>query len=232
MFTTEEKLSIKCWAEDDRPREKLMNLGKNALSDAELLAILIGSGSREESALDISRRMLNTFGNNLHELARAGLPDLRKFKGIGDAKAIIIAAAMELGRRRSQAPEIKKEKISCSRDLFEYIRPRFADLPHEEFRVVYLNRGNVIVKEDLISKGGISGTVVDARIVFRSAIDCLATSIVLCHNHPSGNLKPSDADITLTKKLREAGKMLEVQVLDHLILAGNSYFSFADEGLL
>lgn len=209
-----------------------MNLGKNTLSDAELLAILIGSGSREESAVDLSRRILNSFQNNLHQLSRAGLAELLKFKGIGEAKALLILAAMELGRRRSNAPEIRREKISCSRDLFSYIHPRFADLPHEEFRVVYLNRGNIIVKEDLISKGGISGTVVDARIVFRSAIDCLATSIVLCHNHPSGNLKPSDADITLTKKLREAGKMLEVQVLDHLILAGNSYFSFADEGLL
>ncbi|MCC7301450.1 MAG: DNA repair protein RadC [Bacteroidia bacterium] len=232
MFTTEEKLTIKCWAEDDRPREKMMNLGKHALTDAELLALLLGSGSKEESAVDLARRILAACGNNLHQLARYGLPELTRFKGIGEAKGIVILAAMELGRRKDQSPEIKKEKISCSRDLFEHIRSRMSDLPHEEFRVIYLNRGNLIVKEDLISKGGISGTVVDARLVFRSALDCLASSIVLCHNHPSGNLRPSDADLTLTKKLKEAGKMLEVQVLDHLILAGNSYFSFADEGLL
>ena len=232
MISSEEKINIKSWAEEDRPREKMMLSGRSALSDAELLAILIGSGNREETAVDLSRRILTFYQNNLNELARAGLNDLLKFKGIGESKAVHILAAMELGRRRNFSAESKKEKISCSRDLFEYIRARFADLQHEEFRVIYLNRGNLVVKEELISKGGISGTVVDARLVFRSALDCLASSVVLCHNHPSGNLRPSDADISLTKKLREGGKMLEVQVLDHLILAGNSYFSFADEGLM
>ena len=209
-----------------------MFLGRASLSDAELLAILIGSGNSRETALDLSRRILKVYNNSLNELARAPLPELLKFRGIGNAKGIHILAAMELGRRRNFAGEEKKEKISCSRDLFELIRSRFTDLPHEEFRVIYLNRGNLVIKDELISKGGISGTVVDARLIYRSALDCLASSLVLCHNHPSGNLNPSDADISLTKKLKEAGKMLEVQVLDHLILAGNSYFSFADEGLI
>lgn len=225
-------LGIKAWAEEDRPREKLLLKGKTALSDAELIAILIGSGSRDETAVELSKRILSSASNNLNQLGKMSIVDLQKFKGIGEAKAISIAAALELGRRRKETDAVKRVKITASSVVFENMREVMEDLPHEEFWVLLLNRGNQILERVNISKGGVSQTVVDTKIVFKMAIDKLASSIILCHNHPSGNLKPSDADIQLTKKLKEAGRILDLPILDHLIFADNTYFSFADEGLL
>jgi DNA repair protein RadC len=225
-------LGIKAWAEEDRPREKLLLKGKTALSDAELIAILIGSGSRDETAVELSKRILSSASNNLNQLGKMSIVDLQKFKGIGEAKAISIAAALELGRRRKETDAVKRVKITASSVVFENMREVMEDLPHEEFWVLLLNRGNQILERVNISKGGVSQTVVDSKIVFKMAIDKLASSIILCHNHPSGNLKPSDADIQLTKKLKEAGRILDLPILDHLIIADNTYFSFADEGLL
>lgn len=232
MEDIEKHLGIKAWAEEDRPREKLLLKGKTALSDAELIAILIGSGSRDETAVELSKRILSSASNNLNQLGKMSIVDLQKFKGIGEAKAISIAAALELGRRRKETDAVKRVKITASSVVFENMREVMEDLPHEEFWVLLLNRGNQILERVNISKGGVSQTVVDTKIVFKMAIDKLASSIILCHNHPSGNLKPSDADIQLTKKLKEAGRILDLPVLDHLIFADNTYFSFADEGLL
>ena len=225
-------LSIKSWAEDDRPREKLLQKGRTSLSDAELVAILIGSGSRELSAVELSKKILNHSSNNLHELGKKSVKDLMHFKGIGEAKAISIVAALELGRRRKAQEGIDKPKISSSDDAFQIIYPLLADLPHEEFHVLYLNRANKVMFTQAISRGGVSGTVADAKLIFQYAVQQLASSIILCHNHPSGQLKPSQADIQLTKKLIQAGKVLEISVLDHLIVADKSYFSFADEGMM
>jgi DNA repair protein RadC len=224
--------SISQWDENDRPRAKLLAKGRQSLSDAELLAILMGSGSRDETAVELARRVLASVNNDLYLFGKINASELMKFKGIGEAKAITILAALELGRRRKEAEPAKKIKISSSTDSFEYLLPRFLDLPHEEFRVLFLSRSHAIIKEELISKGGIAGTVVDPRLIFKLALECLATAIVLSHNHPSGNLKPSEADIALTRKIREAGRFLEVNVLDHLIITDSGYYSFADEGLL
>ncbi|MBR9831688.1 RadC family protein [Acidiluteibacter ferrifornacis] len=232
MEDIEKHLGIKAWAEEDRPREKLLLKGKTALSDAELIAILIGSGSRDETAVELSKRILSAASNNLNQLGKMSIVDLQKFKGIGEAKAISIAAALELGRRRKETEAVKRVKITASSVVFENMREVMEDLPHEEFWVLLLNRGNQILERVNISKGGVSQTVVDSKIIFKMAIDKLASSIILCHNHPSGNLKPSDADIQLTKKLKEAGRILDLPILDHLIFADNTYFSFADEGLL
>ena len=226
------RLSIKSWAEEDRPREKLAEKGKASLSDAELIAILIGSGSREVTAVELSKKILNSVGNNLNELGRMDISALTAFKGIGEAKAITIMAAMELGRRRKESVTDKKRTISCSNDAFVEIRDSLEDLPHEEFWILMLNRANKVIGRKNVSKGGVSGTVADAKLIFKPAIEKLASSIVLCHNHPSGNLKPSDADLKLTTKLKEAGKSLDIPILDHLIIGDNAYFSFADEGIL
>jgi DNA repair protein RadC len=222
---------ILSWAEEDRPREKLMLKGKAALSDAELVAILIGSGTRELSAVDLSKMILQSVGNNLNELAKLSLQDLQKFKGIGEAKAISIAAALELGRRRKDAEIIKKHKITCSGDAYEAIRPHLMDLYHEEFWLILLNRANEVIRPMQISSGGVAGTVADPKMIFKAAIEHLASAIILVHNHPSGNLQPSQADKDLTKKLKESGKLLDIPVLDHLIFADSGYFSFADEGI-
>jgi DNA repair protein RadC len=232
MEDIEKHLGIKAWAEEDRPREKLLLKGKTTLSDAELIAILIGSGSRDETAVELSKRILSSVSNNLNQLGKTSIVDLQKFKGIGEGKAISIAAALELGRRRKDSDPVKRVKITGSSVVYDYMREVMDDLPHEEFWVLLLNRGNQILEKVNISKGGVSQTVVDAKIVFKMAIDRLASSIILCHNHPSGNLKPSEADIQLTKKLKEAGRILDLPILDHLIFADNTYFSFADEGLL
>ncbi len=232
MEDIDKHLGIKAWAEEDRPREKLLLKGKTALSDAELIAILIGSGSRDESAVDLSKRILSVAKNNLNELGKLGIPELQKFKGIGEAKAISITAALELGRRRKQSDPLKRVKITSSNSVYEVMREVMDDLPHEEFWVLLLNRANQVIEKVNISKGGVSQTVVDAKIVFKMALDRLASSIILCHNHPSGNLKPSEADKQLTKKIKEAGRILDLPILDHLIFADNTYFSFADEGLL
>lgn len=223
--------NILSWAEEDRPREKLLMKGKVALSDAELIAILIGSGSRELSAVDLSKLILQSVNNNLHELAKLSINDLIKFKGIGEAKAISIAAAMELGRRRKESEVIKKVKIASSADAYEAVRPYLMDLMHEQFWVILLNRANEIIRPQQISIGGVAGTVADPKMIFKAAIEHLASSIILVHNHPSGNLTPSQADKDLTKKVKEAGRMLDIPVLDHLIFSDNGYFSFADEGI-
>lgn len=232
MSFQEKALTIKSWSPEDRPREKLILKGKAVLSDAELIAILLGSGTTTLSAVDLAKIILQTANNNLHELARLTVKDLIKIKGIGEAKAITIVAALELGRRRKDLDVDEKPKISSSKDAYQAIKADLLDIPHEEFWVLILNRANRVIKKHQISQGGVAGTVADPKIIYKSALDSLASGIILAHNHPSGNLTPSQADIDLTKKLREAGKMLEIQVLDHIIVAGQKYFSFADEGML
>jgi len=227
-----EKLNIKSWAEEDRPREKLILKGRNSLSDAELIAILIGSGNKKETAVELSKRILSTINNDLNYLGKLSLNDLIKFSGIGEAKAISIIAALELGRRRKESDSENKSIISSSGDAYNQILGVLSDLSHEEFWVIYLNRKNEVIKKENISKGGISGTVADAKIIFKHAIELLASGIILCHNHPSGSLKPSKADLNLTEKLKEIGTLMETPVLDHLIVGEKKYFSFADEGLI
>lgn len=224
--------SIKMWAEDDRPREKLMLKGKSALSDAELIAILIGSGYKEKSAVEVSKHILATAENNLNHLAKLNISELTKIKGIGEAKAITLIAALELGRRRKGEPVSEKPILSSSKEAYNIICSELIDLPHEEFWVIYLNRANKLIKKMAIGKGGISGTVADGKIIFKTALELLASSIILCHNHPSGNLQPSKEDKILTQKIKEAGLLLDIQLLDHIIVAANTYFSFADEGIL
>ena len=227
-----EKLTIKSWAEEDRPREKLMLKGRHVLSDAELIAILISSGNAEETAVELSKRILGKVENNLNELSRLTVKDLTEFKGIGEAKAISIVAAMELGRRRKEADSVKREKITTSKDAADIFQPLLGDHLHEEFWILFLNRGNLVIGKQSVSSGGMSGTVVDPKMIFKAALDNKASSVILCHNHPSGNTKPSDADIKLTKNIVEAGKVMEIPVLDHIIVTQNGFFSFADEGLL
>ena len=205
--------------------------GKAVLSDAELIAILIGSGTRELSAVDLSKLILQSVNNNLNELAKLSINDLMKFKGIGDAKAISIAAALELGRRRKESESLKKQKITSSADVYEAIRPYLMDLQHEQFWIILLNRANEVIRPQQISIGGVSGTVADPKIIFKAAIEHLASAIILVHNHPSGNLTPSQADKELTKKVKAGGQTLDIPVLDHLIFSNNGYFSFADEGI-
>lgn len=225
-------LGIKSWAEEDRPREKLLLKGKASLSEAELIGILIGSGTSSISAVDLAKQILNGSDNNLNELARLSVKDLTKYKGIGEAKAISIVAALELGRRRKDTESIKKPKITSSSDVYNLVKPDLLDLSHEEFWVLLLTRNNQVIKKQLISSGGVSGTVADPKLIFKSALEELASSIILIHNHPSGNLKPSDQDVKLTKKMVEAGRTLEIPVIDHVIFTNESYFSFADEGIL
>lgn len=225
-----EKISIKEWAEDDRPREKMLQKGKSALSDAELIAILIGSGNREESAVSLSQKILSKNKNSLNELGKRSVVDLMGYPGIGEAKAISILAAIELGRRRINDEGVIRKKITSSSDVFQIFQPKLGDLPFEEFWVLLLNRANKVIAETMISRGGVSGTVADTKIIFKTALDKLASSIILIHNHPSGNLQPSSQDIQLTNKMKEAGNVLDIAVLDHLIITDTGYFSFADEG--
>ena len=225
-------LKIKSWSPEDRPREKLLTKGTPVLSDAELVAILLGTGTSTVSAVELAKRVLQTVDNNLHELGRLSVKDLMKVKGIGEAKAISIIAALELGRRRRETEAEEKPRVSGSRDCFNIIKTHLQDLQHEEFWIILLNRANRMIKKHQISQGGVAGTVADPKIIFKTAISELASGIILAHNHPSGNLSASQADIDLTKKIRDAGKLLEIQVLDHLIVAGQKYFSFADEGML
>lgn len=224
--------SIKLWAEDDRPREKLLTKGKQALSDAELIAILISSGSRNESAVELSKRILASINNNLSALGKLSVTDLIKFKGIGEAKAISIITALELGRRRRLEEAMELPKITSSKTVFEIMQPLIGEIATEEFWIVYLNNSNKILHKSQLSSGGLTGTVVDVRLVFKKAVEINSTAIILCHNHPSGNTKPSDADIQLTKKMKLGGETLDVKVLDHLIITEKAYFSFADEGLI
>lgn len=226
------KKSIKEWAEDDRPREKLLHKGAASLSNAELIAILIGSGNAQESAVDLSKRILDDTGQNFSKLARLTLSDLQQYKGIGEAKAITIAAALELGRRRLAEPMLENEQIKDSQSAYSIFASNLADLNYESFCVLLLNRGNRVIKVARISEGGITGTVVDQRKVFKLAIAHNATGIILGHNHPSGQLTPSSADNDLTNKMREAGKILDIPVLDHIIVGNGNYYSYADEGKL
>ncbi|MCU0339456.1 MAG: DNA repair protein RadC [Spirosomaceae bacterium] len=224
--------NILSWAEEDRPREKLLLKGRSALTDAELIAILIGSGTVDLTAVDLAKIILQKAGNNLNELAKLSIKDLMKIKGIGEAKAISIAAALELGRRRKSEEPVKKPRITCSKDAYEQIRPYLQDLPHEEFWLLLLTRANDVIRPVQISQGGVSGTVADPKMIFKAAVEHLASAIILVHNHPSGNLRPSEADRDLTRRLKEAGRLLEIPVLDHLIFTDAGFYSFADEGIL
>ncbi len=227
------RLSIKAWALEDRPREKLVQKGLSSLTDAELLAILIGSGTEKASAVDLGKIILSDHNNSLHELGKASVSFLKnRYHGIGEARAITIVAAMELGRRRKLSDGLERPKISSSRDVFEVMQPLIGDLSHEEFWTLFLNRANKIITPFKVSQGGIAGTVIDVRIIMKSAIENLATSIILTHNHPSGNLQPSDNDLQITRKMKEAGVLIDIPILDHLIVSSHGYYSFADEGLI
>ena len=223
-------LSIKEWAEEDKPREKMLLKGRSALSDAELVAILIGSGTGGISAVDLAKQILAQYQNDLNDLGRASIKELMKFKGIGEAKAITIAAALELGRRRQSSLVKVKPKITSSQDAYNCLHGPMEDLQHEVFKILLLNRNNRVTRIETISIGGVAGTVVDAKIIFKKAIEEQSSSIILAHNHPSGNLSPSQQDISLTKKLVAAGKTLDINILDHLIISESGYYSFLDEG--
>ncbi len=226
-----QKLSIKNWALEDRPREKMVSKGLSSLSNAELIAILIGSGNRDESAVDVSKRILNDVGNNLNELGKLSIEKLKRdYRGIGEAKAICIVAAMELGRRRKLEQAREKTKISASRDVYDIMHPILADLPYEEFWILLLNRANKVMSVQKISQGGVAGTVMDSKIIMKAAIDALASSIILCHNHPSGNIMPSQQDKNITQKIKEAGVIMDMPILDHIIVTETGFYSFADEG--
>lgn len=224
--------SIKNWSDDDKPREKLISKGRAVLSDAELIAILIGSGSRSESAVELSKRILASTENSLNELGRLSVKQLMKFKGIGEAKAVTIAAALEIGRRRRGEESVKIEAIGSSRDAYELLLPILGDLEHEEFWILYLNNSNKVLHKGQLSKGGITGTLVDVRIIMRQALELGAIALILAHNHPSGTLKPSNADKQITQKIKSAGEALDIKVLDHLIITQKNYFSFADDKIL
>ena len=224
--------SIKNWSQDDQPREKLRDKGKTVLSDAELVAILIGSGNRDESAVALCQRIFARVDNNLNALGKLSIQQLMEFKGIGEAKAITITAALELGRRRRAEDTLQLDKITSSRSVFDVMQPILGELPHEEFWILYLNNSNKIIHKNQLSKGGITGTLVDVRLVLKNALEVGATALVLCHNHPSGTLKPSQADKDITQKLKTAAQSLDIKVLDHLIVTEKAYFSFADENLL
>ena len=226
------KSTIKDWSEADRPREKLLVKGKVSLSDSELLAILIGSGNREESAVALCKRILVSVENNLNNLTKLSVSQLQDFKGIGEAKAISIVAALELGRRKRGEAEVKLDKILSSKSVFEIMQPIIGDLQHEEFWVLYLNNSNKIINKQQLSKGGITGTMVDIRIVMKKALEVSATAIILCHNHPSGTLIVSTADKNITQKIQQAALSLDIKLLDHIIITEREYTSFSDKGIL
>ncbi len=227
-----QRKGIKDWALEDRPREKLLYRGIGSLTDAELIAILIGSGNNDESAVELSRRIMENVKNNLDELGKLNVENLKTFKGIGDAKAISIIAAMELGRRRNHSTALEMNKITGSNDVACYLRPLIGDLPHEEFWALFMNRQNKVIDKHRFSQGGITGTVIDVRLILKMAIEKHATSLIFAHNHPSGNLEASDADRKITRQLKEAGVIMDIPLLDHIIITQTGYFSFADEGLL
>lgn len=226
------KIPIKDWSEDDKPREKLMYKGKQVLSDAELLAILIGSGNKNESALDVCQKILSQNNHQLSQLLRQSIHQLMQFKGIGTAKAITIVAALELAKRLQLSVTKEVTKITGSRDVYKLMHPIIGDLPHEEFWFLLLNNSNKIIYRLQLSKGGLTQTIVDIRMLFKTALEHLATSLILIHNHPSGQLNPSTADISITDKIKEAGKTIDIKLLDHVIITQEGYFSFADEGIL
>jgi len=225
-------LKITDWAVEDRPREKMIRKGISTLSDAELLAILISSGTKKKSAVDLGRELLGIVNNNLNSLGKLTVSDLLKIRGIGPARAVTISAALELGRRRTLAEIPDADHIKCSKDVADIFQPLLSDLPHEEFWVLFLNRSNKIIDRMKLSQGGISGTVTDVRIVMKKAVESLASGIIVCHNHPSGNLNPSESDSRITQKIKDAGNLMDIQLLDHLIISGKDYYSFADNGLI
>lgn len=232
MTKTSKSFSIKQWSKDDQPREKLRDKGKAALTNAELIAILISSGNREESALDLCKRILSSVDNSLNALGKLSLKQLMAFKGIGEAKAITITAALELGRRRKLESNNKAEIITTSKDVFDLMQPILGELDHEEFWVIHLNNSNKIIAKQQLSKGGISGTLVDVRLVLKQALEVGAVALILSHNHPSGSLKPSQADIAITQKLKTAALSLDIKILDHIIVTEKAYLSFADENMM
>lgn len=225
-------MSIKYLAEDDRPREKFLLKGKNSLSDSELLAIIMGSGSRDETAVELARRILDSVENNWHQLSLLGVKDLMKFKGVGEVKAITIATALEIGRRRASQEIPEKPQISSSSDAYKILKLHLADLRTEEFWAIFLNQSNKVIHLQQLTQGGINQSIVDVRVLFKTALDYYSTGIIIAHNHPSGALNPSSEDKNITNKIIEAGKILNIQLLDHLIITQNAYLSFADEGLL
>lgn len=231
METKLNSTSIRHWAKTERPREKLLIHGRETLTNAELLAILLGSGSRNESAVELAKRILIQNDQNLIELGKMNIQELKKFNGMGKVKAITLIAALELGKRRHNSLSVDRPKITNSKDAYKLLLYDLADLRTESFKILLLNRGNRVIKTVNISNGGISATIVDPKVIFKSAIDHQACSIILSHNHPSGNLKPSAADIQLTKKLKSSGEILSISVLDHLIISERGYFSFADESM-
>ena len=224
--------SIKSWAEEDRPREKMLAKGKEALSNAELIAILIGSGNSKETAVDLSKRILHDNKDNLIELSRLTINDLMKYNGIGEAKAVTIAAALELGRRRRFSEALEKPSIKNSQVAYECFYAHLSDLDHEQFWIMLLNNANKVIKLEKIGVGGMTGTTADPKKIFKCALENNAASVMLCHNHPSGNVVPSNADKQITNNLKKAGQFLEIKILDHIIIGNDNYFSFADEGLL
>jgi DNA repair protein RadC len=226
------KIGIKSWAEEDRPREKLSSQGRRALTDAELIAILIGSGSRNETAVELSKRILHHYDNDLNKLGKASISELSNFKGIGEAKAISIIAALEIGRRRNDFETKAPDTVLSSRDAYNIMRRMLVDLNHEEFWIMLMGRSQKVLGKELVSKGGLSETVVDPKVIFRLALQHQASGIIMIHNHPSGSLKPSQNDIHLTKKIADAGRMLDIKILDHVIISDQGFYSFADEGVI
>lgn len=232
MLNSQPNRSIKKWANDDRPREKMIMKGKSSLSDAELLAIIIGSGTKRLSAVQLAKEILSDSNNSIDQLSKLTISDLMKYNGIGEAKAVSIYAALELARRKLIATPGNRVKIKSSKDAFNYLKGYFMDLPHEEFYVLLLNRANEILEHQLLSQGGMTGTVVDGRLLFKKGMEKNATGMILAHNHPSGNIAPSDSDKQLTKSLVEFGRFIDIQILDHLVIADNNYYSFVDEGIM
>ena len=226
------KTSIKNWAEDDRPREKMAKHGAEILSNSELLGIIINNGSKEKSAVELAKEILKLGHDNLDELGKLSLKDLQKIKGIGIAKAIAITAALELGRRRSGGDLMQRTKVTSSKEIAIYLRSILKDHSNEVFAVLFLNQANKVKNFKIMSRGGITGTVADPRIILKQALDEGATSIVLSHNHPSGNLKPSVADQELTYKIKQAASYFDIKILDHIIVSDEGHYSFADEGML
>jgi len=226
------KLTLKEWNDEDKPREKLLSKGKFSLSTSELLAILLRTGRVSLTAVDLAKQLMQSADSSLNNMARFGVSDFKKFKGIGEAKALTLIAALELGRRRKEEDSGDRKQVAQAKHAYEVIRPHLMDLPHEEFWVLLLNRSHHLLKVCRISTGGISGTIADPKLVFKAALDAQASALILVHNHPSGNLRPSRQDIQLTKKMKQAGQFLELPILDHLIYTNDGYYSFADEGML
>jgi DNA repair protein RadC len=232
MKIREQKITIKDWAPEDQPREKLLKKGRPALSDAELIAILLCTGTTTLNAMDVAKELLKSVNHNLHDFGGLTVKDFTKIAGIGEAKALTLMAALELGRRRVDFIPDEKPAVSSSQAAYEQLQGELSDATHEQFWVILLNRANRVIKKCMVSQGGVAGTVADPKIIFKAAVDALACGVILAHNHPSGNRQPSMADRDLTQRLKAAGKLLDIQVLDHIIVAGRKYFSFADEGLM